>query len=50
MGLEGIEGIKLSEISQRKTNTIWFNSYVEHKKQTKVNEQTELNKNKHVDL
>ena len=27
------EGIMLSEISQRKTNTIWFHSYVESKKQ-----------------
>ena len=46
------ESIRQScEIRQtKKTNTIWFHSYVEYKKQTKINEQTELNKNKHVDI
>ena len=34
-----LEGIMLSEISQRKTNTIWFHSYVESKKQNKTNKQ-----------
>ena len=30
-------GIMLSEISQRKTNTIWFHLYVESKTQNKQN-------------
>ena len=30
-----LEGIMLSEISQRKTNTRWFHSYVEFKKQNR---------------
>ena len=30
-----LEGIMLSEISQTKTNTIWFHIYVESKKQNK---------------
>ena len=33
-GME-LGGIMLSEISQRKTNTIWFHSYVEFKKQNR---------------
>ena len=31
-----LENIMLSEISQRKTNTNWFHSYVEFKKQNKL--------------
>ena len=30
-----LKGIMLSEISQRKTNAIWFHLYVESKKQNK---------------
>ena len=32
-----LEGIMLSEISQRKTNTIQFHSYVESKKNKRIN-------------
>ena len=31
-----LEGIMLSEISQRKTNTVWYNLYVESKKYNKL--------------
>ena len=31
------EGIKLSEISQRKTNIIWLHSYEEFKRQKQMN-------------
>ena len=34
-----LEDIMLSEISQRKTNTVWFHLHAESKK-TKKNEQT----------
>ena len=27
-----LEGVMLSELSQRKTNTVWFHSYVESQK------------------
>ena len=30
-----LEGIMLSEISQTKTNTVWFHSYLDFKKQNK---------------
>ena len=33
----GLEGIMLSEISQQKTNAIWFDLYVESKEQNKHN-------------
>ena len=29
-----LEGIMLSEISQTKTNTVWYHLYVESKKET----------------
>ena len=32
-----LEGIKLSEISQRKTNIIWLHSYEEFKRQKQMN-------------
>ena len=32
--MDGLEGNMLSEIKQRKTNTKWYHSYVESKKQT----------------
>ena len=35
-----LESIMLSEVSHRKTNTIWFHSYVEFKKQTKGEKET----------
>ena len=41
-----LEGIMLNEISQRKTNTTWFQSYVEFKKtnkQRKKEQKTLLN-------
>ena len=31
-----LEGIKLSEVSQRKTNTVWYHLYVEPKKYSKL--------------
>ena len=31
-----LEGIRLSEISQTKTNTVWYHLYVESKKYTKI--------------
>ena len=31
-----LEGIMLSEISQRKTNTVWYHLYVESKKYNKL--------------
>ena len=31
-----MEGIMLSEISQRKTNTVWYHLYVESKKYNKL--------------
>ena len=37
----GLEGILLSEIRQRKTNTVWFHLYVESK---------QTNKNRVVDI
>ena len=41
MDLEGtLEGIVLSEISQRKTNTVWLHLYVESIVKSKTNEQT----------
>lgn len=43
------EDFMLTEIRWN-ANNAWFHSYVEYKKQTKINEQTELNKNKHVDI
>ena len=41
-----LEDIILSEISQRKTSTIWFHLYVESEKQNKTNEQ---NRNRPID-
>ena len=41
-----LEGSMLSEISQRKTNTVWSHLYVESKKQ---NEQTKQNENRLID-
>ena len=39
-----LEGIILNEVSQTKTNSIWFHSYMEYKKQkSKTNEQSKLN-------
>ena len=35
--LMDLENIMLSEISQRKTNTIWFHLYVESKKTKQMN-------------
>ena len=35
----GLESFMLSKISQRKTNTIWFHSYVEFKKQKKMSKE-----------
>ena len=32
-----LENIRLSEISQRNTNTMWFHLYVKSKKQSKHN-------------
>ena len=31
-----LEGLMLSEISQRKTNTVWYHLYVESKKYNKL--------------
>ena len=42
-----LEGIMLSEISQRKTNTVWSHLYVESKK--KQNEQAKQNENRLID-
>ena len=36
-----LEGIMLIEVRQRKTNTIWFHSYVESKEQNKWINKTE---------
>ena len=38
-----IKGIMLSEISQRKTNTIWFHIHAESKKNKMNREQTKQN-------
>ena len=40
-----LEGIMLSEVGQRKTNTIWFHLYMESKKQN--NEQASGKRLKH---
>lgn len=32
-----LEGVMLTEISQKKTNTIWFHLYMEFKNKTKKN-------------
>ena len=42
-----LEGIMLSEISQRKTNTVLSYLYVDSKKQ---NEQTKQNENRLIDI
>ena len=42
-----LEGSMLSEISQRKTNTVWSHLYVESKK--KQNEQAKQNENRLID-
>ena len=42
-----LESTMLSEISQRKTNTIWFYSYVELKKQKSKGKKKERNKSRH---
>ena len=34
--MDGLENIMASEISQRKTNTIWYHLYVECKKHNKL--------------
>ena len=34
--MSGSEGIMLSEISQRKMNTVWYHSYVESEKYKKL--------------
>ena len=39
------EGIMLSEISQKKINTVWFHLYVESQKQNKQTNKTKQNKN-----
>ena len=36
-----LENIMLSELSLRKTNTIWFHSYVESNKKTELTSKTE---------
>ena len=39
-----LEGVILNEVSQAKTNSIWFHSYIEYKKQKgKTNEQSKPN-------
>ena len=43
-----LEGIMLSEISQTKTNTVWFHLYVESKKQNKWTNITKHKQNKQV--
>ena len=40
-----LEGIMLSEISQRKTNTVWYHLYVESKK---YNKQMNITKQKQI--
>ena len=37
-----LQGIMLSEVSQRNTNNIWFHSYVECKKKNQQTKQTKL--------
>jgi len=39
-----LEGIMLSEINQRKTNTLWFHPYVEFKKQNRQKRDQEKKK------
>ena len=40
-----LEGIMLSEISQRKTNTVWSDLYVESKQQRNKNQKQKPEKN-----